>query len=106
MPPPFVPEVGDDLDTTNFDVRFTSQPALDSPVESPGDMSPSLAAGAADLFAGFTYVPSSIVRDASSLAPRSPRLRRAGSPLRPARGGDTDVSLVRVCVGGRFGKSC
>lgn len=32
MEPPYVPSVGHDLDTRNFDVRFTDQPALDSPV--------------------------------------------------------------------------
>lgn len=87
--PPYVPEVGDEFDTQNFDVRFTSQPALDSPVESPGEMSPSLA-DAGDLFAGFTYVPPSIFEMSPSgrrSLPKSPRVypRRSGgsSPLRP-----------------------
>mmetsp|Transcript_4805 Transcript_4805/g.12306 ORF Transcript_4805/g.12306 Transcript_4805/m.12306 type:complete len:553 (+) Transcript_4805:186-1844(+) len=84
QPPPYVPEVGDDIDTQNFDIRFTSQPALDSPSDSPA-LSPSLADGA-DLFAGFTYVPSAMLLEMSPSGrrstPRSPRTTSRGSPLR------------------------
>eukprot|EP00037_Helgoeca_nana_P016595 m.156009 g.156009 ORF g.156009 m.156009 type:complete len:557 (-) comp23602_c0_seq1:189-1859(-) len=91
--PPYIPEVGDELDTQNFDPRFTSQPALDSPTESPEGISPS-SVDTADLFLGFTYVPSAMLESMSSpinrmsrSAPRSPRVpparRSGGSPLRP-----------------------
>jgi p70 ribosomal S6 kinase len=62
-PPPFLPIKGGAHDTSNFDTRFTDQPAQDSPVESAA-----MADAPADLFAGFSYVAETI--DLQALGPR------------------------------------
>lgn len=91
--PPYIPEVGDDLDTQNFDARFTSQPALDSPVDTPLDISPSIAGGADNLFSGFTYVPPSMFGDMTP----SPGFGRRHSPRRS--GGFSPLRNNNLSVG-------
>lgn len=65
-PPPFMPIDGGDLDTSNFDTKFTEQAPTDSPVEG------SLGASVSDLFIGFTYVAKDI-EVAMAAATTSPR---------------------------------
>lgn len=47
--PPFVPQLKDDNDSSNFDNKFTCLPALDSP---PGFLS---SQSVEDIFLGFSY---------------------------------------------------
>lgn len=82
LPPPFVPIVNDELDVTNFDSRFTAQPAVDSPSES-------VLASYQDLFKGFTYVPPRLFDDMASMDPPSERGR--GTPRVGPSPGKTDT---------------
>ena len=99
--PPWVPEVGDELDTQNFDARFTQQAVLDSPTSSPHSLSASLQerGGIDDLFAGFTYVPPSVLAEppltSSKLKIRHSPGRR-GSPLRPTPETHSLVSVANL----------
>eukprot|EP00040_Diaphanoeca_grandis_P004450 m.28785 g.28785 ORF g.28785 m.28785 type:complete len:529 (-) comp15985_c0_seq1:695-2281(-) len=64
LTPPYVPTVGHAEDVSNFDRRFTDQPPVDSPVNSP--MPRSDGSSVPNLFQGFTYVPPSIMDSLNS----------------------------------------
>lgn len=74
--PPYKPRIKGDLDVSNFDRRFTEQPAADSPV-------PSLPHGnsGANLFEGFSYVTPSVLVESGTPGTMqfSPARRRANS---------------------------
>jgi len=50
LPPPFKPEVQDELDTGNVEDEFTNEAPQDTPVQNTGSM-----LAAKDMFVGFTY---------------------------------------------------
>eukprot|EP00053_Salpingoeca_punica_P010651 m.95525 g.95525 ORF g.95525 m.95525 type:complete len:480 (-) comp15454_c0_seq4:471-1910(-) len=98
LQPPFVPKVADQLDTSNFDARFTKQMVIDSPVNE------TISKSVNDLFQGFTYVPSPLGMRGWG-TPKRPRARSNaqnhmgnGIPqvavhMEPANGGQMDTAL-------------
>ncbi|XP_077971681.1 ribosomal protein S6 kinase beta-1-like [Styela clava] len=82
--PPFTPPIKNDEDVSQFDVKFTKQPPVDSPDNCP------LSESMNQVFHGFTYVAPSVLaslhedNDEPTSRVRSPR-RFSGAPFSPMK---------------------